>query len=127
MAPFYRYGGHIELIPSEEYYRILRGHEHISGVVNHVTWYWISPFKFFFFQVSLPYHLLFLEDVVNNGFWKICLKITNDLEQAIIYLSNKNSFKISKTTILLVHHISLYINFFSVNVGLRRENANVYF
>ena len=54
MAPFYRYGGHIELIPSEEYYRILRGHEHISDVVNHVTWYWISPFKFFFFRLVYP-------------------------------------------------------------------------
>lgn len=63
-----------------------------------------------FFKVSLPYHLLFLEDVVNNGFWKICLKITNDLEQAIIHLSSKSSFKISKTTILLVHDISLYIS-----------------
>ena len=28
--PFYRYGGHIELIRLREYYRMPRGHEHIS-------------------------------------------------------------------------------------------------
>ena len=28
--PFYRYGGHIELIRLKEYYRMPRGHEHIS-------------------------------------------------------------------------------------------------
>ena len=28
--PFYRYGGHIELIRFKEYYRMSRGHEHIS-------------------------------------------------------------------------------------------------
>ena len=28
--PFYRYGGHIELIRFKEYYRMPRGHEHIS-------------------------------------------------------------------------------------------------
>ena len=27
--PFYRYGGHIELIRFKEYYRMPRGHEHI--------------------------------------------------------------------------------------------------
>ena len=30
--PFYRYGGHIELIRFKEYYRMPRGHEHISFV-----------------------------------------------------------------------------------------------
>ena len=30
--PFYRYGGHIELIQFKEYYRMPRGHEHISLV-----------------------------------------------------------------------------------------------
>ena len=30
--PFYRYGGHIELIRLKEYYRMPRGHEHISFV-----------------------------------------------------------------------------------------------
>ena len=30
--PFYRYGGHIELIQFKEYYRMPRGHEHISFV-----------------------------------------------------------------------------------------------
>ena len=29
---FYRYGGHIELIRFKEYYRMPRGHEHISFV-----------------------------------------------------------------------------------------------
>ena len=28
--PFYRCGGHIELIRFKEYYRMPRGHEHIS-------------------------------------------------------------------------------------------------
>ena len=28
--PFHRYGGHIELIRFKEYYRMPRGHEHIS-------------------------------------------------------------------------------------------------
>ena len=32
--PFYRYGGHIELIRFKEYYRMLRGHEHISFVFS---------------------------------------------------------------------------------------------
>ena len=32
--PFYRYGGHIELIRFEEYYRMPRGHEHISFVFS---------------------------------------------------------------------------------------------
>ena len=32
--PFYRYGGHIELIRFEEYYRMPRGHEHISLVFS---------------------------------------------------------------------------------------------
>ena len=30
--PFYRYGGHIELIRFKEHYRMPRGHEHISFV-----------------------------------------------------------------------------------------------
>jgi len=30
--PFYRYGGHIELIRFKEYYRMPRGHDHISFV-----------------------------------------------------------------------------------------------
>ena len=30
--PFYRYGGHIELIRFNEFYRMPRGHEHISFV-----------------------------------------------------------------------------------------------
>ena len=32
--PFYRYGGHIELIRCKEYYRMPRGHEHISFVFS---------------------------------------------------------------------------------------------
>ena len=32
--PFYRYGGHIELIRFKEYYRIPRGHERISFVFS---------------------------------------------------------------------------------------------
>ena len=32
--PFYRYGGHIELIWFKEYYRMPRGHEHISFVFS---------------------------------------------------------------------------------------------
>ena len=32
--PFYRYGGHIELIRSKEYYRMPIGHEHISFVFS---------------------------------------------------------------------------------------------
>ena len=34
--PFYRYGGHIELIRFEEYHRMPRGHEHISLVFSSV-------------------------------------------------------------------------------------------
>ena len=33
-GPFYRYGGHIELIQFKEYYRMPRGHEHISFVFS---------------------------------------------------------------------------------------------
>ena len=36
--PFYRYGGHIELIRFKEYYRMLRGHEHISFVFSSAFW-----------------------------------------------------------------------------------------
>ena len=36
--PFYRYVGHIELIRFKEYYRMPRGHEHISFVFS-------SPFR----------------------------------------------------------------------------------
>ena len=32
--PFYRYGGHIELIRFKEYYRMPRGHGHISFVFS---------------------------------------------------------------------------------------------
>ena len=32
--PFYQHGGHIELIRFKEYYRMLRGHEHISFVFS---------------------------------------------------------------------------------------------
>ena len=32
--PFYRYGGHIELIRFKEYYGMPRGHEHISFVFS---------------------------------------------------------------------------------------------
>ena len=32
--PFYRYGSHIELIRFKEYYRVPRGHEHISFVFS---------------------------------------------------------------------------------------------
>ena len=32
--PFYRYGGHIELIRFRKYYRMPRGHEHISFVFS---------------------------------------------------------------------------------------------
>ena len=32
--PFYRYWGHIELIRFKEYYRMPRGHEHISFVFS---------------------------------------------------------------------------------------------
>jgi len=34
--PFYRYGGHIELIRYKEYYRMPRGHERISFVFSSV-------------------------------------------------------------------------------------------
>ena len=33
-SPFYRYFGHIELIQFKEYYRMPRGHEHISFVFS---------------------------------------------------------------------------------------------
>ena len=44
--PFYRYGGHIELIRFKEYYRMLRGHEHISFVFS-------NAFRDIFFKVFL--------------------------------------------------------------------------
>jgi len=36
--PFYRYGGHIELIRFKEYYRMPRGYEYISFVFSSVFW-----------------------------------------------------------------------------------------
>ena len=36
--PFYRYGSRIELIPFKEYYRMPRGHEHISFVFSSAFW-----------------------------------------------------------------------------------------
>ena len=44
--PFYRYGGHIELIRFKECYRMPRGHEHISFVFS-------SAFRTFFVEVFL--------------------------------------------------------------------------
>ena len=44
-----------------------------EGVVDHVTW----QFGFLF---SILLRLVNREDIFNYGFWKICLKITNDLE-----------------------------------------------
>ena len=95
-----------------------------GGVVNHVTWYWISFFKCFFFQVSLLYHLLFLEDVFNNGFWKICLKITNDLEPGIDVLEQQELCQNQQNN-NFARASHFFVHFFSVNVSLRRENANV--
>ena len=34
--PFYRYGGHVELIRFKEYYGMLRGHEHDLILVQYV-------------------------------------------------------------------------------------------
>ena len=50
-------------------------------MVDHVT----VNLDFFssFFKVSLLYHLLFLEDVFNNSFWKICIKIPNYVEPGL--------------------------------------------
>ena len=36
--PFYRYGGHIEFIRFKEYYRMPRGHEHVSFVFSGAFW-----------------------------------------------------------------------------------------
>ena len=44
--PFYRYGRHIELIRFKEYYRMPRGHKHISFVFS-------SAFGTFFLKVFL--------------------------------------------------------------------------
>ena len=96
-----------------------------EGVVNHVTWYWIFFFKFFF-QVSISYHLLFLEDVFNNGFWKICLKITYDLEPGINLLEQQE-FRQNQQNNNFARASHFFVDFFSVDVSLRRENANVYF
>ena len=45
--PFYRYGGHIELIRFKEYYRMPRGHEQIS------FFYFRTLFGTFFLKVFL--------------------------------------------------------------------------
>ena len=44
--PFYRYGDHIELIRLKEYYRMPRGHEHISFLFS-------SAFRDIFLKVFL--------------------------------------------------------------------------
>ena len=80
----------------------------------------------FFQQVSLPYYLLFLEDVFNNGFWKICLKITNDLEPGINLLEQQE-LRQNQQNNNFARASHFFVHFFSVNVSLRRENANVYF
>ena len=43
---------------------------------------WIFFFQVFV-KVSLLYHLFFKEDVFNNGFWKICIKIANHVEPGL--------------------------------------------
>ena len=48
--PFYRYGGHIELIRFKEYYRMPRGHEHTSFVFS-------SAFKDIFSWIFLRIRL----------------------------------------------------------------------
>ena len=93
-----------------------------------ITWLGTGfPFSsVFFFQVSLLYHLLFLEDVFNNGFWKICLKITNDLEPGINLLEQQELRQNQQNNnFARASHFS--VHFFSVNVSFRRENENVYF
>ena len=51
---------------------------------DHVTRYIFLDFFFQgFFKFSLLYHLSNLLDVFNNGIWKICQQITNDLEPGL--------------------------------------------
>ena len=45
--PFYRYGGHIELIRFKEYYRMRTGHEHVSFVFSS-AFRGMSTFRLYF-------------------------------------------------------------------------------
>ena len=51
--------------------------------MDHVNWKTVFFFFLIFFKVRLPHHPSFLEDVLNNGFREICIKITNDLETGL--------------------------------------------
>ena len=46
IRPFYRYGGHIELIGFQEYYGMLRGHEH--NPIYSLSIYALFSGQFFF-------------------------------------------------------------------------------
>ena len=60
--PFYRYGGHIELIRFKEYYRVPRGHEHISFVFS-------SAFQDIFAESFLKKILVPCLDVIMSAFF----------------------------------------------------------
>ena len=55
--PFYRYGGHIELIRFKEYYRMPRGHKHISFVFS-------SAFRDIFFLKFSQNKIVMVEKIL---------------------------------------------------------------
>ena len=65
------------------------------------------PFSwiFFFFKFSLLYHLSFLTGVFHSGFWKMFVKITNNLEPGLNLLGQAQSFH--ACWIRMLYHDSL--------------------
>ena len=51
-----------------------------------------------FVKVSLLYHLFFKEDVFNNSFWKICIKIANHVEPGLNLLECFINYQFLPTT-----------------------------
>ena len=62
-----------------------------------VIWF----FSLSIFKVSLLYHLLFKEDVFNNSFWKICIKITNHVEPGLNLLEYRILVKTEDTAVII--------------------------
>ena len=69
--PFYRYGGHIELIPFKEYYGMPRGHEH-DPLYSHREPTFLFDCKVKLNKIeNLTYFVLFLNLLLCEVKWKL--------------------------------------------------------
>ena len=89
----------------------------------------IETSLFKFFKFSLPHHISSLVDVFNHSFWKLYIKVINDLTQALIYLSVRfepaiNIFKVTIDLELKIRYSSCRKGSISV-VGIHSRKAHI--